>query len=97
MEPRGRRRKERGGQAVSNPRPIQSLHLLPGENTRGICREVALPTLGGVDFFKRWHLWVLWGFPAGGFPHPPPLSVVDEVAADLTAERAAGTANTAQA
>ena len=50
VAPRGRRREERGGQAVSNPRPIQRLRLLPGENTWGICREVALPTLGGVAF-----------------------------------------------
>ena len=52
----GRRREDRGEQAVSNPRPIQRMHLLPGENTRDICREVSLPTLGGVAFCKRWHL-----------------------------------------
>ena len=99
MAPRGRRREERGRQAVSKPRPIQHLHLLPVENTRGICREVSLPTLGGVAFCKRWHL--VYGCfgdcPRAASHIHPPVLVVDKVAASLTAERAAGTATTAQA
>ena len=97
--PWGRRHEERGGQVVSNPRPIQRLHLLPGKNTRGICREVALPTLGGFSFCKRWHLrsGYFGDCPRAASHIHPPVSVVDEVAAALTAERAAGTATTAQA
>ena len=99
MAPRRRRREERGGQVVSNPRPIQRLSLLPGENTRGICREVALPTLGGVAFCKMWNLgYGCFGdCPQAASHIHPPVSVVDEVAAELTAERAAGTATKAQA
>ena len=83
-----RRRKERGGQAVSNPRPIQRLRLLPGENTRGICREVALPTLGEVAFCKRWHLrYGCFGdCPRAASHIHPPVSVVDEVAAAFRQE-----------
>ena len=99
MAPIGRRREERGRQTVSNPRPIQRLHLLPGENTRGICREVALPTLGGVAFCKRWHLgYGCFGdCPRAASHIQPPVLVVDKVVAELTAERAAGTAIAAQA
>ena len=50
--------------------------------------EVALPTLGGVAFCKIWHL--------GSHVHPP-VTVVDEVAAAITAERAAELIHTAQA
>ena len=53
VAPRGRCRKDRSREAIVNPRPIQRLRLLPGENTQGMCREVALPTLGGVTFCKR--------------------------------------------
>ena len=92
MAPRGRRREERGGQVVSNPRPIQSLRLLPGENTRGICREVALPTLGVVAFCKRWHLgYGCFGNCPRSASHIHPLvSVVDEVVEELTANRGRG-------
>ena len=84
---------------MSNLRPIQRLRLLPDENTRGICREEALPTLGGVAFCKRWHLgYGCFGYCPRGASHiHPPVSVVDKVAAALMAEQAAGTATTAQA
>ena len=99
VAPRGRRRKDRSGEAIANPRPIQRLRLLPGENTRGICRDLALPTLGGVAFCNRWHLgYACFGdFPRAASHIHPPVSVVDEVAAALTVERASDPAHTAQA
>ena len=44
VAPWGRRCEDRSGEANANPRPIQNLRLLPGENTRGMCMEVSLPT-----------------------------------------------------
>ena len=82
-----------------NPRTIQRLRLLPGENTRGICREVALLTLGGVALCKRWHLgYACFGdCPRAASHIHSPVAVVDEVAAAMTAERAAELVPTAQA
>ena len=99
VAPRGRRREDRSGESIANPRPIQSLCLLPGENTRGMYREVALPTLGGVTFCNRWHLgYAFFGdFPRAASHVHPPVAVVDEVAAEMTAERAAELVPTAQA
>ena len=54
--PRGRRRNNRDGEIIPNPRPIQRLCILGGENKQGMCWDVELPTLGGVDFCKRWHM-----------------------------------------
>ena len=56
VAPQGRCRNERNGEAIANLRHIQRLRLISRENTRGMCREVALPTLGGVTFCKRWHM-----------------------------------------
>ena len=99
VAPRGCRRKDRSGEAIAKPRPIQCLRLLPGENTRGICREVALPTLGGVAFCKRWHLgYTCFGdFPRAASHVHPPVAVVNEVAALMAGERAAEVVPTAQA
>ena len=49
----GRRREDLSGEVIANPRTIQRLRLLPRENTRWMCREVALPTLRGFAFCKR--------------------------------------------
>ena len=99
MAPRERRREDRSKEAIANPRPIQCLRLLPGENTRGVCREVALPTLGGFAFYKRWHLgYACFGdCPRAASHVHPPVAVVDEVIAAMTAERAAELVPTAQA
>ena len=99
VAPQGRRREDRSGEVITNSRPIQRLRLLPGENTRGMCREVALPTLGGVDFCKRWHLGYACfkDFPRAASHVHLPVAVVDEVAAVMTAERAAEVVPTTQA
>ena len=91
VAPRGRRREDRSGEALANLRPIQRLRLLPGENTRGMCREVDLPTLGGVALCKRWYLeYACFGdCPRAALHVHPPVAVVDEVAAAMTVERAA--------
>ena len=97
--PRARRREDRSKATIANPRPIHRLCLLPGENTRGICREIAFPTLRGVAFCKRWNLgYACFGdCPRAASRIHLPVSVVDEVAAAMTAERAAEPAHTAQA
>ena len=51
--PRVWRRNYRNGEVIPNPCTIQRLHILSGGNTQGMCRDVALPTLGGVAFCKR--------------------------------------------
>ena len=91
MAPQGRLRKDRSREANANPWPIQRLRLLPGENTQGMYREVALPTLGGVAFCKRWHLGYACfrDCPRAASHVHPPVVVVDEVAAAMMAERAA--------
>ena len=43
--PRGRRRNDCDREVIPNPCPIQRLHILSGENMRGMCQDVALPTL----------------------------------------------------
>ena len=39
-----------------NPRLIQNLCLLSGDNTRGMCCNIALPVLGGAAFCNQWHM-----------------------------------------
>ena len=99
VAPRGCQHKDRIREAIANQRPIQRLRLLLGENTRGMCREVALPTLGGVAFCKRWHLgYTCFGYcPRAALHIHPPVAVVDEVAAAMTVERTAEVVTTAQA
>ena len=48
--PKGRRQNDRDREVIPNPRPIQQLRIFSGQNTRGMCRDVDLPTLGGVPF-----------------------------------------------
>ena len=48
--PRGRIQNDCDGEVIPNPRPIQRLRILSGENTWGMCRDVTLPTLSGVAF-----------------------------------------------
>ena len=52
-------RQRRGGaydEPCPKPHSIQHLHLLLGENTYRVCRNVTLPILGEAAFCKRWHL-----------------------------------------
>ena len=88
--PRGWRRNDRDGEVIPNPRPIQHLWILIGENTRGVCRDVALPTLAGVAFCKRWHMgYTCFGdCPQAASHHHPVEDIVDKVAAAMEADRA---------
>ena len=81
------------GDPVPNLRPIQRLRLLPGENTRGVLRNVTLPTINGCVLCKRFHLDLMCytGCIRARYHVHPPVTVVDFVASALTAERAAST------
>ena len=97
--PRGRRRNYRDGEVVPNPRPIQRLRIFSGENMRGMCRDVALPTLGGFAFCKRRHMGhTCFGDFSQADSHLHPTgAVVHEVAAAMAeyiAARAASAAPT---
>ena len=95
--PRGRRRNEGTGEVIPNPRPIQCLRILSGENTREICRYVDLPTLGGVAFCKRCHMgYTCFGDgPRAASNLHPAGAIVDEVATVMAADRAAREATAA--
>ena len=98
IEPRGRRRNDCNREAIPNPCPIQRLRILSGENTRGVCRDVALPTLGSVAFCKRWHMGKtnFGDFPQAESHLHPTGDIVDEVAAAMVADRAARVATAVQ-
>jgi len=91
---RGGDRRDREGSPVPNPRPIQRLRLKAGENTRGVLRDTALPTVNGCVFCKRWHLGMscFANCPRAASHVHPPLAVVDTVAAALAAARTAAAA-----
>lgn len=87
-------RQNREGTPVQNPRPIQRLRLQPGENTRGILRNISLPVVNGGVFCKRWHLGMTCFSNCQrvrSHVHPP-LATVDTVASHLGVERAAAAA-----
>ena len=44
---------EQEGTSIRNPRPIQCLKLLTGENTRGALRIFTLPMINSCVFYKR--------------------------------------------
>ena len=48
--PRGRRRNDCDRKVIPNPCIIQRLCIISEENMRGMCRDVAFPTLNGVAF-----------------------------------------------
>ena len=81
----------REGDPIANPRPIPSLRLLPGENTRDSLRYTSLPTLNGCTFCKLWHLGMsCWTRCQRAASHKhPSRATIDTVAAALVAERAA--------
>ena len=95
IAPRRQRQNDRDGDVISNPRPFQRLHILSGENRRGMRRDVALPTLGSVAFCKRWHMeYTCFGYFLRAASHLHPVGdIVDEVAAAMAADRAARAAN----
>ena len=53
---RGRHWNDRYREVITKPCTIQRLSILSEKKTRGMCRDVALPTLRGVAFCKRWHM-----------------------------------------
>ena len=87
---RGGRRNDHNVKVILNPRPIQRLWILIGENTRGVCLDVALPTLGGIAFCKRWHIgYTCFGiFPRAASHHHPAGDIVDKVAAAMEVDQA---------
>ena len=56
---------------------------------------MALPTLGGVDFCKRWHMgYTCFGdFPWAASHLHPAGAILDEVAATMATDRAARSAS----
>ena len=83
--PWGRHQNDRNGEFIPNPRPIQRLCILNAENTRRMCRDVALPTLGGFAFFKRWHMsyTCFRDFPRAASHLHPTRDIVDKVTAKI--------------
>ena len=88
---------ERDGEVITNPHTIQRLRILSGENTRGMCWDVALPTLGGIAFYKRWQMgYTCFGDCLRSASHLHPTgAILDEVAAAMTADRATRSASAA--
>ena len=86
---KGRRWNDATGRSPHN-HPIQRLHIPSGDNTQGMCRDVALPTLGGIAFCKRWHMgYTCFGdCPQAASHHHPVEDIVDKVAAAMEADRA---------
>ena len=88
--PPGQQREGEGGNPCPNPHLIQRLCLFPGENTRGVCRNVTLSILGGAAFCKHWHLGLscFRDFPwKGSHIHPLVVVVVDKVSAAIAMNR----------
>ena len=57
----------------------------------GMCRYVALPTLGGVAFYKSWHMGYTCfkDFPWAASHLHPAGDIVDEVKTSMATDRAA--------
>ena len=55
MEASGVARQSCEGTPLTNPARISVLTIRAGDNTRDVLRNVALPTLGGSLWCKRWH------------------------------------------
>ena len=74
---------------VTNLHPIQRLHLLLGENTRGVLRTVSLPIINGCVLCKRFHLGLMCytSCPRARSHIHPPITAIDTVATALKIER----------
>ena len=91
IAPRGRRQNDRNREVIPKPLAIQLLRILNGGNMPGMFRDVALPTLGGVAFCKRWHMgYTYFGdlTQAASQLHPAG-AIVDEVVAAMAEDKAA--------
>ena len=86
----GKRQVPVEGKPCPNPRPIQSLLLLPGKNTRGLCQNVAFPILGGAALCKCWDMGLSCfdECPKKGSHTHTLASVVDKIAAEMVMARA---------
>ena len=95
--PRGRCWNDRNREVIPNPCPIQCLHILSGENMWGMCRDAALPTLGGVAFCKRWHMGYICfrDLPEAASHLHPMGAIMEKVAAMMAEDRAARAATAA--
>ena len=80
-----RRQRSLEEEPVANPCPVQCLRLLPGDNTRRICWNAALPLVGGTTFCKRWHVVrnCFSECPWRGSQVNPSAAIIDEVAAAM--------------
>jgi len=81
----------REGLPIINPHPIRQLCLKVGENIRGILGSVALPSINGSVFFKRWYLGITCfvGSPRPGSHSHSAVAVIGTVSNALLVERAA--------
>ena len=90
---RGAPPSQRWGGEDDNPCPnlqsVQRLRLLPGKKTLWMCRNVALPILGGAVFCTRGHMGLYYYKEClrKGLHTHPLAEVVDEVAAAMTTAR----------
>ena len=66
-----------------------SSRLLPGENTQGICWNIALPIVGGGAFYKRrnmgWNCFL--EFPRRGSHVSPLVAIINKMAAAMATTR----------
>ena len=60
--PSGRRQNDRNREVIPNPRPIQRLCIISGENMRGMCRMCPCPPLAMLPSTKGGK----WGTPVLG-------------------------------
>ena len=80
------------GTSLTKPARISVLTLRVGEKTHNVLRNVALPTLGGSVWCKRWHHGghCLSGCDSKGSHIPPTAAALAKVTATLKIERAPG-------
>ena len=88
---RGRHQNNHNGEVITKPRPIKCIRILSWGNTRGMCWDVALPTLGIVAFCKRWYMrYIFFGDCARTALHLQPTGdIVDKVEEVMATYRAA--------
>ena len=92
MEASGVVRQGREGTPVTNYARISVLTLRAGESTRDVLRNVALPTLGGSVWCKRWHHGghCLLGCDMRGSHIPPTATALSTVTVALKLEQVPG-------
>ena len=78
------------GSWVSDMFPIQRLRILLGYNIRGVCRNVALPIVGGAEFCNFRHMGgtCFSECPWKGSNISPPAGIVDKLVVAMVTARA---------